>query len=58
MLSRNFVRVLAVCILVVLAVTAAQAAVKLPAVIGDDMVLQRSQPVRSGVGPTKVKRLP
>ena len=45
MLSRNFVRVLAVCILVVLAVTAAQAAVKLPAVIGDDMVLQRGQPV-------------
>ena len=45
MLSRNFARVLVICILVVLAVTAAQAAVKLPAVFGDNMVLQRGQTV-------------
>jgi sialate O-acetylesterase len=45
MLGRTFVRALVCCVLVVLAATAVQAAVKLPAVIGDNMVLQRGQPV-------------
>jgi sialate O-acetylesterase len=40
-----FVRVLACCALIVIASTVASAAVKLPAVIGDDMVLQRGQPL-------------
>jgi sialate O-acetylesterase len=45
MRCRTLVRVLSCCALVVLASAAAQAAVKLPAVIGDNMVLQRGQPV-------------
>jgi sialate O-acetylesterase len=42
---RTLPRALICCFLVALAVTAAQAAVKLPAVIGDGMVLQRGRPV-------------
>jgi sialate O-acetylesterase len=42
---KTLVRALMGCVLVVLAVTAAQAAVNLPSLIGDNMVLQRDQPV-------------
>ncbi len=45
MRCKTLVRALICCVLVVLVVTAAQAAVKLPALIGDDMVLQRGRPV-------------
>lgn len=42
---RTLARAFIGCVLAVLAATAAQAAVKLPAVIGNDMVLQRDMPV-------------
>ena len=45
MRCRTLVRVLTCCAIVVLASAAARAAVKLPAVIGDNMVLQRGRPV-------------
>ena len=45
MRRRALVRILTCCALVVLAGAVAQAAVKLPAVIGDGMVLQRGQPL-------------
>ena len=45
MRCRSSLRVLMCCTLVVLASAAASAAVKLPAMIGDNMVLQRGQPV-------------
>jgi len=45
MRCRTSVRVLLCCALVVFASAAAPAAVKLPALIGDNMVLQRGQPV-------------
>ena len=45
MRCRTSLRVLMCCTLVVLASAAASAAVKLPALIGDNMVLQRGQPV-------------
>jgi sialate O-acetylesterase len=44
MRCRTLARALIVCVLVVLVATAAQAAVTLPAVIGNDMVLQRGMP--------------
>jgi sialate O-acetylesterase len=45
MRCRSFVRISMCCMLVVGCASAATAAVKLPAVIGDNMVLQRGQPV-------------
>ena len=45
MRCRSSLRVVMCCTLVVLASAAASAAVKLPALIGDNMVLQRGQPV-------------
>ena len=45
MRCRTLVRILTCCVLVVLASAVARAAVKLPAVIGDNMVLQRGRPV-------------
>jgi sialate O-acetylesterase len=45
MRCRTLVRVLMCCAIVVLATTVARSAVKLPAIIGDNMVLQRGQPV-------------
>jgi sialate O-acetylesterase len=45
MRCRTFVRMSACCLLVVLWAAVATAAVKLPAIIGDNMVLQRDQPV-------------
>ncbi len=45
MRCRTLVRVSMCCVLVVLGSAIAQAAVKLPAIFGDNMVLQRGQPV-------------
>ena len=45
MRCRSSLRIVMCCTLVVLASAAASAAVKLPALIGDNMVLQRGQPV-------------
>lgn len=45
MRCRNFVRISMCCLLVICCAAAATAAVKLPTIIGDNMVLQRGQPV-------------
>ena len=44
MCCREYLRVLLCCVLVAGSAALAEAAVKLPAVIGDNMVLQRGQP--------------
>lgn len=45
MRCRNFVRISMCCLMIIGCAAVATAAVKLPAVIGDNMVLQRGQPV-------------